>query len=172
MYYFNLIMFYSLLGFILESVVYKVCNDNKHSGIFYGPYTLVYGFGQLPCIIIFNKINDLIPNIFLKIVLLYLIFIIITTTIEFIGGNLIHLFLNIDKWNYTKHKFHFGKYICLDYALYWGILTLITVYFLHPFFDINIIKKIPNKVSIIILIILVIDTCLVIFKKIKKGKTN
>ena len=50
MYYFNLIIFYSLLGFILESVVYKISKSDEHSSIFYGPYTLVYGFGVLGCI--------------------------------------------------------------------------------------------------------------------------
>ena len=54
MYYFNLIIFYSLLGFILESVVYKISKSNEHSSIFYGPYTLVYGFGVLACILVFN----------------------------------------------------------------------------------------------------------------------
>ena len=64
MYYFNLIMFYSLLGFIMESVVYKICNTNQHSSIFYGPYTLVYVFGILPCILLFNKLTSVLSNIY------------------------------------------------------------------------------------------------------------
>ena len=151
MYYFNLIIFYSLLGFILESVVYKISKSNEHSSIFYGPYTLVYGFGVLACILVY-----------------YLLFTIITTIIEYIGGNLIHYFLKIDKWNYSNHKYHFGKYICLDNSLYWGILSLLVVYYLHPYFNKFILNTIPNKISILVLIIFLIDLIFVIMKKIIK----
>lgn len=169
MYYFNLIIFYSLLGFIMESVVYKICNTNQHSSIFYGPYTLVYGFGMLPCILLFNKLTSVLPNKIITIILSYLSFVIITTTIEWIGGSLIHLFLKIDKWNYQNHKYHLGKYICLDNAIYWGLLATFIVKYLHPFFNLNIIKKIPNHATIIILIIFLIDTCLVFINKIMKN---
>ena len=168
MYYFNLIIFYSLLGFILESVVYKISKSNEHSSIFYGPYTLVYGFGVLACILVFNFLNNFLPNNFLKILIYYLLFTIITTIIEYIGGHLIHYFLKIDKWNYSNHKYHFGKYICLDNSLYWGILSLLVVYYLHPYFNKFILNTIPNKISILVLIIFLIDLIFVIMKKIIK----
>lgn len=166
-YYINLIFFYSLLGFILESVVYKISNASDHSSIFYGPYTLVYGFGVLFCILIYNKLS-LDNNIF-SIFLYYIIFTIITTTTEFIGGNIINYFLKIDKWNYTKHKYHFGKYICLDYAIYWGILSLFTILNLHPFFHKFILTNIPSYATYIILIIFIIDLFFVIKRKIMKN---
>ena len=166
-YYINLVFFYSLLGFILESVVYKISNASEHSSIFYGPYTLVYGFGVLFCILIYNKLN-LDNNIF-SIFLYYIIFTIITTTIEFIGGNIINYFLKIDKWNYTKHKYHFGKYICLDNSIYWGILSLFTIFNLHPFFNKYILLNIPNYTTYIILIIFIIDLFFVIKRKIMKN---
>lgn len=165
----NTIFLYSLLGFILESVVYKIKNSNNHSSIFYGPYTLIYGIGFYFCIIIYN--NIIFTNNFLINYLFYFIsFIIITTTIEFIGGHLIHFLLNIDKWNYQHHKYHFGKYICLDYSIYWGILSLFTITYLHPFLNNNIIEKLPNKTTYLILFIFLIDLTLVIKNKIiKKG---
>lgn len=167
LYYINLIFFYSLLGFVLESVVYKVTNTNSHSSIFMGPYTLVYGFGMLFCLLIYNNLN-LEPN-FLTYLLYYLIFTFITTLTEYIGGNVIHYFLKIDKWNYTNHKYHFGKYICLDYAIYWGILSSLVIYFLHPFFNQNIILNIPSYATYIILLIFIIDLIILIKKKIIKS---
>ena len=59
--------------------------------------------------------------------------------------------------------------ICLDYAIYWGLLATFIIKYLHPFFNINIIKKIPNHITIIILIIFLIDTCLVFINKIMKN---
>ena len=166
LYYINLIFFYSLLGFILESVVYKVSNTNSHSSIFMGPYTLVYGFGMLFCLLIYNNLN--LELNFLSYLIYYLIFTFITTLTEYIGGNVIHYFLKIDKWNYTNHKYHFGKYICLDYAIYWGILSLFVIFKLHPFFNQNIILNIPSYTTYIILLIFIIDLIVLIKKKIIK----
>ena len=45
------------------------------------------------------------------------------------------LLLKIDKWNYQNHKYHLGKYICLDYAIYWGLLATFIIKYLHPFFN-------------------------------------
>jgi hypothetical protein len=47
------------MGFILESVVYKYHNANKHSSIFYGPYTIVYGLGSLFILLIHKYIYKL-----------------------------------------------------------------------------------------------------------------
>ena len=170
MYYINLVLFYSILGFILESVVYKVSNANQHSSIFYGPYTLVYGFGIFFCILIYNFLTKFLDNNILTYIVYYLIFTIITTTVEFIGGNVIHYFLKIDKWNYTNHKYHFGKYICLDYAIYWGFLSLFTIIYFHPFFHNNLLLKLPKQTTYLILLVFLIDLFLVIKNKILKKK--
>ena len=52
MYYINVLYFFSLIGFIIESTVYKINNSNRHSGICYGPFTYVYGFGVLALILL------------------------------------------------------------------------------------------------------------------------
>ena len=45
MYYIKLFFLYSLLGFVMESTLYKIVSSSRHSSIFYGPVTTVYGFG-------------------------------------------------------------------------------------------------------------------------------
>ena len=47
MYYINSFFIYSILGFLMESTVFKVMGSDNHSGIFYGPMTMVYGLGAL-----------------------------------------------------------------------------------------------------------------------------
>ena len=54
MYYIKTFLLYSLLGFIMESTLYKIKLVNKHSGIFYGPVTAVYGVGIIS-IVLLNK---------------------------------------------------------------------------------------------------------------------
>ena len=47
MYSYNCLIFYSIVGFLLESTIYKIKGSKRHSGICYGPVTYVYGFGIL-----------------------------------------------------------------------------------------------------------------------------
>lgn len=162
--YLKYFLIFSLLGFIMESVVYKVSGSNSHSGVLLGPYTLVYGFGGLFVIIINNYFTKININILLKLILLFLCFTIVCTLVEFIIGNLIHYIFDIDKWNYTDHKYHFGKYICLDLALTWGILSLVIIKILKPFID-KVLLLIPNNTTIIIFTILIIDLLYTLFTK-------
>ena len=163
MYYINLIFLYSFLGFTLESFYYKYVKANEHSSIFTGPYTLVYGFGMLFCLLIYNILPS--TNIFIY----YILFTIITSLTEFIGGNIIYLTLHIDKWDYSNNKYHFGKYICLRNCLIWGLLSTIICLYVHPFLNTNILLTIPKHTTIIILIIFIIDLMHLIISKSKQA---
>ena len=169
LYYINLVFFYSLLGFVLESVVYKHNNTNAHSSIFTGPYTLVYGFGMLFCILCYEIGKGIISNTILSYFLFYFLFVFITSLTEWIGGHIIHYFLKIDKWNYENHKYHFGKYLCLSNSICWGFLALIIILVLHPFFVNNILANIPNYVTYIIIFVFLLDLLNLISKKIIKA---
>ena len=57
MYYINNFLLFSIIGHILESVVYLILNNDGYSGIMYGPWTPVYGFGIILIIIIYNFIK-------------------------------------------------------------------------------------------------------------------
>ena len=162
--YLKYFLIFSVLGFIMESVVYKVSGSNSHSGVLLGPYTLVYGIGGLLVILINNYLQKIPMNNILKLIVLFICFTLICTFVEYIIGNLIHYIFDIDKWNYTSHKYHFGKYICLDLALTWGILALIIIKILKPFID-KMLLIIPNNATIIIFIILIIDLLYNLFTK-------
>lgn len=164
-YYINALYFFSLLGFILESTVYKISKSNRHSGIFYGPLTMVYGFGVLSLILIkkyfFDKLNC---NKYLKLIIVFIVSTITLTLVEYLGGNILNLIFKIDMWDYTKKTFNIGKYICLELALIWGLMGTIYIYYLKEFFD-KFINLIPKKLTIIIVIVNLIDILLVIFNK-------
>ena len=164
-YYINCLFLYSFLGFTLESEVYKINNSNRHSGIFYGPITEVYGFGVIALILLkIYFLDKLTINKYLKIIITFILSTIILTTIEFLGGNILKLLFDINMWNYTKKAFNFGKYICLELSLTWGLLGTIFIYFGKDFFD-KIIKLIPKKLTYIFIIINIIDTITVLITK-------
>ena len=54
MYYIKNFLLYSLLGFVMESTLFKITGSLKDSGIFYGPMTAVYGVG-IVAILLLNK---------------------------------------------------------------------------------------------------------------------
>lgn len=164
-YYINLLYFFSLFGFILESTVYKISKSNRHSGIFYGPITMVYGFGVLTLTLIKKYFFDKLKcNKWLKLIIIYIVSTITLTFVEWLGGNILNIIFNIDMWNYTKKEFNIGKYICLELALIWGLLGTIYILYLKDFFD-KLISQIPKKLTIIIVIINLIDTMLVFINK-------
>ena len=151
----NYIFFYSILGFLLESFYYKLHNSNLHSGVFTGPYNFIYGIGMFLCLISYKLLP--IHQSFISIIIYYIIFVIITTTIEFLSGHIIYYFFKFDKWNYSNYKYHFGKYICLKNSLIWGILASLSIYFLNPYLDLYVLYTIPQNFTILMISLFVID---------------
>ena len=60
MFYVNCFFVYSILGYILETVVSLITKSNFKSGILTGPWTIVYGIGAL--VILFTS-NYLFKNL-------------------------------------------------------------------------------------------------------------
>lgn len=165
MYYINALYFFSLFGFILESTVYKISGSKRHSGIFYGPITMVYGFGVLALILIKKYFLDKIScNKYLKIVIVFVTCWISLTFIEWLGGTILYQIFEINMWDYTKKPYNFGKYICLELSLIWGLFGMIYIYCLKGFFD-KFIGLIPKTLTIIMIIVNVIDTLFVFVNK-------
>ncbi len=164
MYYINSFFLYSLLGFIIESTIFKN-TILKPSGVLKGPITLVYGVGGITLLLI-NKyiLNNIKTNKLLKIIISFIIYIIILTLVELICGHLCHLIFNVDMWNYTNKKYNIGKYICLEYITIWGLYGIIATYILKPYID-KIIKIIPKEATYISVFLLALDIIITIITK-------
>lgn len=161
-YYLNMFLIGSIIGFIWENGL-SIVFPSIESGILYGPWVPIYGFGV--CIIIFIErlvFNRFKVNRFLKIFFMTLLIMLIVTGLEFLGGVLIKEFLHKTLWDYSKFKFNIGKYICLEITLLWGVMSLLFLYVVKPIIE-KFIYKIPRWVSILVFGILIIDcivTCL------------
>lgn len=165
MYYINIFILYSLLGFIMESTLYKIKLVNKHSGIFYGPITAVYGVGIISIELLnkyfFKKIKC---NKILKLIIEFITLFFVLSLIEYLGGNILNILFDIDMWDYSQIKPNYGKYICLQNSLIWGILGITYIYIFKSFTD-KIIKQITKKESYFFSFLFIIDTLLVIITK-------
>lgn len=155
MYYLNNFFLYSILGYIIESVVYSFFDSG--SGILYGFWTPVYGIGVVTIIflskIVFEKIK---LNNFYKSLTLFLIGSIILSFLEFIGGVLIENFFGIVYWDYSGLKYNIGNYIALEMALVWGISSILFYYLLKPISD-KIVSKIPKYMTYIFIFLFLLD---------------
>ena len=166
MYYINNFLLFSIFGHLLESIIYLFLNNNGYSGILYGPWTPVYGFGIILIIIIYNLIKKTKLTGIKKAISIFLISMILLTIIEFIGGISIEYFFHKKLWSYTNLKFHIGRYIALEISIIWGLCSILYIYLIKPITD-KIIKRIPYYITICISVFFVIDLIVTIFNKIK-----
>lgn len=164
MYYINYFFLYSIIGHLIESIVYLFCSG--HSGILYGFWTPVYGIGIVIILLIDKFLKKFKLNKLVYILLLFLISSILLTIAEFLGGVFIKRVFDMTLWNYEDHKFNIGKYISLEMAVIWGIASLIFMFLLKPVSD-RIVKKIPRFLSWILIILMTIDFLMTILMKSK-----
>lgn len=149
----------------MESTLFKITGSVKDSGIFYGPMTAVYGVGII-AILLLNKyfFKKLKCHKLLKYLIEFLTLTLILTLIEFLGGNILNYLFDIDMWNYTKKPYNFGKYICLELALTWGVMGLLFIHIFKPFTD-KILSKITNKEVYLFTTLFLVDLSLVLVTK-------
>lgn len=142
---------YSFIGWILESV-YKTILDKKlvNSGFLFGPFCPIYGFGALIMYISLNGYNNNPLHVFL-------IGFVILSVWEYVVAWLIEKILNEKYWDYSENKFNINGRVCLLNSTFWGVLSLIFIYIVHPVVKIEI-SKINSKLLIISVIVLLILT--------------
>lgn len=164
MYYINSFLLYSVLGFIMESCLYKIMSIDNYSGFMYGPVTPVYGVGVIFILLIHKYIIEKMRTYnIIKIIITFIVCCICLTIIEFVGGFLLEKIFDIELWNYSDKKYNFGKYICLEISIAWGLVSVFFIYIVKPFMD-KFIKRIPRKATYLFICLFFIDLCLVFIK--------
>jgi len=156
MYYVNIFFIFSFIGFLFENVLNIFTNDNFNSGILYGPWTFIYGIGVLLMVIVYKFLQQFHLKKWKEVVLFYIIITIVMTLVEFSGGMLIETIFHRTYWDYTNMRFNYGKYICLEVSLAWGLLATFITYLVLPFIN-KIEKKIPWFVSVGLIILFIVD---------------
>src|SRR5699024_6278427 len=135
MYYVNVFFIFSFIGFLFENLLNIFTNDTFNSGILYGPWTFIYGIGVLLMVIVYKFLQQFHLKKWKEVVLFYIIITIVMTLVEFSGGMLIETIFHRTYWNYTNMRFNYGKYICLEVSLAWGLLSTLITYLVLPFIN-------------------------------------
>lgn len=166
MYYINNFFLFSILGHIFESIIFLILDNNGYSGIFFGPWTPVYGLGIILVILIHKKLDKLKFRLIPKIVISFFAYAVFLSLIEFIGGISIELLFNKVFWNYSNHKFNIGKYVSIEMALVWGLVSCIYLFLFKRLVD-KLITKIPRFISWVLIIVFICDIIATIIDKLK-----
>ena len=163
MYYLNIFFIYSFIGFIFERFII-----NTKSGILYGPITPIYGVGAVIVILVSKYIfKNLNLSKFLEILISAFLLTIILTLLEFLTGILIEKVFHVVFWDYTKLPLNFGHYIALPVSFGWFVASFLLLYFIKPLID-KVVVKIPNYLTIVLLILLLFDVFYTAIKGIDK----
>ena len=134
-----LILFFSgsVLGWCIETVFRRFSPANKsrkwiNPGFLTGPYLPIYGFG-ITALYILSNLEAIIPHpdgIFSKIILI-LVMTASMTLLELFAGLIFVCGMNLKLWDYSQKPFNYKGIICLEFSVYWMILSIIYYFFLH-----------------------------------------
>lgn len=150
-----LFFIYSFLGWTLE-VIHAVYGKRKlvNQGFLNGIVCPVYGFSMVFLSIFMDSLRNEWFYLFLGCML-------ISSVIELVTGVVLEKIFQIRMWDYSNMKFQVGGYVCLKYAVVWGILGTLLIKLVNPLL-LGIFPKIPyllgNILLIIFAVLLLLDT--------------
>ena len=152
---FILFIIYSFLGWLVEVINCSIVEKKLvNRGFLISPICPIYGCGALLITIVLNNYKDDWFVVFCMAVIL-------CGLLEYFTSWLMEKIFHARWWDYSQNKFNINGRICLETMVPFGILGLVIIYILNPFFY-NILHLIPTNIaeiiSIILLIILIIDS--------------
>lgn len=152
---------YSFLGWVMESIFRSICERKLiNTGFLIGPFCPIYGVGAIIMLLFLKNFSN-------NILLLFVVSIIVLTIWEYLVGVLLEKLFHTKYWDYSNNKFNFQGRICLMNSLFWGILGVVFVKFIHLMIE-NLISKIDIRILAfvysIIAIVMIVDMIVSIIK--------
>ncbi len=117
---------YAFLGYLCE-VVYCSIGQRKlvNRGYLYMPICPIYGFGAVIILLAMLPISKMWYLVFLLGILL-------TSTLEYLTSYVMELIFHMRWWDYSKRKCNINGRVCLLNSLLFGGLVMLVIYGIHP----------------------------------------
>lgn len=125
---------YAFIGWVTE-VLYAYSKEHRwiNRGFLYGPFCPIYGVGAIAIISIVEVFNSYImQNRALSLVEMFLLVLLITSTIEWLTGYFLEKMFHAKWWDYSDKKFNVMGYICLRFSIYWGAIGVFVIKIVNP----------------------------------------
>ena len=147
--FFILFALYSIFGWICEEfATYDKEKGFINRGFLIGPYCPIYGFSALIMVLILNRFTN--PYV------IFILSLIICTTVEYLASYFMELIFNARWWDYSNKRFNIDGRVCLKNAIYFGFMGLILIKFVNPFLETIILRFSPFTINIIFYVLLII----------------
>lgn len=129
--FFVMFMLISFLGWAIETICCSIdVGGLCDRGFINMPFCTIYGFTVLALYALLGtpeKGGLLLQNVTSKPMRLSLYFflgIVITVSVELVTGWFFSEICGVSLWDYSAYRFNYKGYICLEFALLWGVLIL------------------------------------------------
>ena len=149
----SLMMFfiYGFIGWVVEVIYYGITEGRFiNRGFLNGALCPVYGIGFYCVIWFFRPFMDSFPMLFFGSA-------IVCTTVELIAGVILYAIFHLRWWDYSEYRLNFKGFICLRFAIYWGIACSLGMYMLHPAVQ-KLINSIHPTARLVILFVMIVIT--------------
>lgn len=128
---------YAFVGWFIE-VGFYLYKHNRfvNRGFLNGPLIPIYGFSA---VLLHVFAGTLLEQSFsmvevFDILIVFISIIAVTTLLELVGGALLLHFFRARWWDYSSQKFNYRGFICLKYAIIWGLFGTVLYLVVHiPF---------------------------------------
>lgn len=159
--YFLYFLIFSVVGWLLETAFsfYSLGHFTKR-GFLFGPLCPIYGWGALILIMFFSKYKKHNFKLFIYAAIVFSFF-------EYVVSFGMEALFSLKWWDYTGEAFNLNGRIGLFYSFAWGIIAILVINFVYPFFKkkLNLLlSKMPYRLTLFIVhglfVVLIVDTIL------------
>ena len=118
---------YAFFGVLVEMIFCLAQEGVLESrlGLLYVPLSPIYGIGAV-------ALTQFLFRYFQQPVLLFVMGIVVGTVLEYVASFVMEKLFGTLFWDYSDKPFNLHGRICLQYSLYWGMLSLLVLYLLDP----------------------------------------
>lgn len=123
-------------GWFIELFFRRFFSSKKwvNPGLLKGPWLPIYGFGIVFLYILSYFESFVIQeNIFLSLLILFVVSMILMTLLELIGGLIFIKGMHIKLWDYSNEPFNYKGIICLRFSLMWGLISILYYFLINPY---------------------------------------
>ena len=118
-YYFMLLMIYSFIGWVYESVLCSITQKTLvNRGFLNGPICPIYGFGALSVILLLKDIQH-------NLIALFLASMVVTGVLEYLTSYLLEHFFHAKWWDYSDQPFQIEGRVCLLGVTVFGLMSVL-----------------------------------------------
>ena len=162
----NAFFLYSFLGFLIEVAYTRLCHHPKQDRkcLLFLPLCPVYGLGAL-------AVLSLPALLLRRPLLVFLAGALVATLVEYVVAVFYEKGVGVRFWEYDQQPGNLSGRICPLYTLFWGALSLLTVYGLQPLFS-PLLARIPLGLTQILFLLFAADGLLSLFLLHRTGSTD